>query len=60
MCKRQNTRKHHTHVTESQEASPFPAGGHNTARNKQDSMKEANKKHKYKKNVSQYKHRWRI
>ena len=31
-----NTRKHH--IQESQEASPFPAGDHNAAMNRQDSM----------------------
>ena len=37
-----NTRKHH--IQESQEASPFPAGGHKTAMDRQDSMKDT--KHK--------------
>ena len=36
-----NTRKHHTH--ESQEASPFPAGDHNAAKNRQESMTDTNK-----------------
>ena len=31
-----NTRKHH--IQENQEASPFPAGDHNSARNRQDNM----------------------
>ena len=31
-----NTRKHHTQ--ESKEASPFPAGGHNAAMDRQNSM----------------------
>ena len=37
-----NTRKNH--IQESQEASPFPVGGHKTAMDRQDSMKDT--KHK--------------
>ena len=37
-----NTRKHH--IQESQEASPFPAGGHNAAMDRQNSMTDT--KHK--------------
>ena len=37
-----NTRKHH--IQESQEASPFPAGGYKAAMYRQDSMKDT--KHK--------------
>ena len=37
-----NTRKHH--IQESQEASPFPAGDHNAAMNRQETM--TNMKHK--------------
>ena len=37
-----NTRKHH--IQESQEVSPFPAGGHKAAMDRQDSMKDT--KHK--------------
>ena len=35
-----NTRKNHT--TESQEVSPFPAGNHKAARNRQDSIIKTN------------------
>ena len=38
-----NTRKSHTE--ESQVASPFPAGDHKAARNRQDSMTKTDKKH---------------
>ena len=41
------TRKHH--IQEGQEVSPFPAGDHKTARNRQDSMTKT--KHKYKKKI---------
>ena len=45
MGKWQNTWKHHTQ--KSQEVSPFPAGNHKAARNRQESM--ADMKHKSKK-----------
>ena len=38
-----NTRKHHTQ--ESQEVSPFPAGDHKAARNRQDIITNTNTKH---------------
>ena len=42
---KKNARKHHTQ--ESQEVSPFPAGDHKAAMNRQDSMTDM--KHKYQK-----------
>ena len=42
-----NIRKHH--IQEIQEVSPFPAGGHKAARNRQDSMtdkQDPQKKHR--------------
>ena len=42
-----NTRKHHTQ--ESQEVSPFQAGDHKAAMNRQDSMTDT--KHKYQKRI---------
>ena len=42
-----NTRKHHRQ--ESQEVSPFPAGDHKAARNRQDSKTRQTTKHKYQK-----------
>ena len=49
-----NTRKHHTQ--KSLDVSPFPAGDHKAARNRQDSMTKANTKHNNKKDP-QKKHR---
>ena len=37
-----NTRQHH--IQESQEVSPFPAGDHKTARNRQDSVTDIKQK----------------
>ena len=45
MGKRQNTRKHH--IQESQEVSPFSAGDHEVAMNRQDRMTDM--KHKQQK-----------
>ena len=42
-----NTRKHH--IQENQEVSPFPAGDHKVARNRQDSMTDKYETHKAKK-----------
>ena len=47
MGKGQNTRRHN--IQERQEVSPFPAGDHKAARNRQDSITTINKKHKYQK-----------
>ena len=44
MGKSQNTRKNH--IQESQEVSPFPAGDHKAAMNRQESIKNTKQKHR--------------
>ena len=44
MESKKNSRKHHIHVQESQEVSPFIADDHKAAINRQDSMTDAKQK----------------